>query len=121
MELISRELSSPTLSLPGITLSSAGSYDVVITGSCGSVTSNAALLTVAEMPQITLQPVDQEICEGSDVSFSVAATGTNLTYQWRRNGTILPGKTTPLLSLNRCYCLHNQAIMMCLFMVNVTH
>ena len=90
---------SQTLSLPGITLSSAGNYDVVITGSCGSITSNTALLTVAELPQITLQPVDQEICEGSDVSFSIAATGTNLTYQWRRNGTILPGKTTPLLSL----------------------
>ena len=73
---------------------------MVITGSCGSVTSNAALLTVAVMPQITLQPVDQELCEGSDVSFSVAATGTNLTYQWRRNGTILPGMTTPILSLN---------------------
>ncbi len=90
---------SQTLSLPGITISSAGNYDVVITGSCGSVTSNAVLLTVAELPQITLQPVDQEICEGSDVSFSIAATGTNLTYQWRRNGTNLAGMTTPLLSL----------------------
>ncbi len=91
---------NPSLSLPAVTPSSAASYDVVITGTCGSATSNPALLTVAEIPQITLQPVDQELCEGSDASFSVAATGTNITYQWRRNGILLAGKTASLLSLN---------------------
>jgi gliding motility-associated-like protein len=88
-----------TLALNNITVSSAGNYDVVITGTCGSATSNTALLTVDVKPQITAQPGDQEVCEGSDVNLSVTATGANLTYQWRRNGTILPGKTAPVLTL----------------------
>jgi hypothetical protein len=84
---------SAVLTLNGITLSSAGNYDVVITGSCGNITSNAAALTVAVKPQITAQPVDVEICEGSDAAFSVTASGTAISYQWRRNTVNLAGQT----------------------------
>jgi len=90
---------SQSLTLTNIASSAAGNYDVVITGTCGTATSNAASLTVAEQPQITVQPMDQEICEGSDVTFSITASGTALSYQWRRNGTNLPGETTPILSI----------------------
>ncbi len=89
-----------TLMLTGITPLNAGNYDVIINGTCGSVTSNVAALTVAFNPVITVQPVDQPpVCEGSDVSFSVTATGTNLTYQWRKDGTNLTGQTAATLSL----------------------
>jgi gliding motility-associated-like protein len=88
-----------SLTLSSITPSSAGNYDVVITGTCGSATSNAAMLTVAVKPQINAQPSDQEICEGSDVTFTVTASGTGLAYQWRRDGTNLPGQTSPVLTI----------------------
>lgn len=38
-------------------------------------------------PIIPTEPVNQTVCVGSSVSFSVAATGVMLTYQWRR-GTV---------------------------------
>ena len=57
------------------------------------------MLTVAIPPQITVNPVDQEICEGSDITFGVTASGTGLTYQWRRNGSAIAGQTAPILSL----------------------
>ncbi len=90
---------NPVLTLNNITTANAGTYDVVITGTCGNVTSNTATLTVALNPVITGQPVGDQVCEGSDVSFSVAATGTALTYQWRKDGAALAGQTASVLSL----------------------
>ena len=40
-------------------------------------------------PTLFLNPENQTVCAGSPVSFSVFATGTNLTYRWRRNGVNL--------------------------------
>ena len=39
------------------------------------------------VPAITTQPTAQTICAGSSVSFSVAATGTGLSYQWKKGAT----------------------------------
>ncbi|MEI7726590.1 MAG: ice-binding family protein [Bacteroidota bacterium] len=57
-------------------------------------------------PVITAQPVNQTICNGGPISFSVAATGTGLTYQWRKgslniaNGGNISGASTETLSIN---------------------
>ena len=72
----------------------AGSYTVVVTNVAGSVTSAVATLTVNLPPFITTQPLSQTVNAGAPVSFSVAATNTPpLSYQWRRNGTIIAGAT----------------------------
>src|SRR5436309_9091493 len=34
-------------------------------------------------PSISIQPSDDTICDGSAASFSVVASGSVLTYQWR--------------------------------------
>ena len=62
------------------------SYDVVVTGSCGTVTSSVASLTVNEPPMISSYPVSQTKCIGEAHTFSVTASGTGLNYQWRKNG-----------------------------------
>ena len=53
---------------------------------------------VADPPQVTVHPVDQtNILPGSNVSFSVTATGTTqLSYQWQKDGVDLTdvGSTT---------------------------
>jgi outer membrane protein assembly factor BamB len=71
---------------------------VVISNSSGSVTSRAARLSVtagASPPTITTQPADQSIHAGQTATFSVLATGSApLSYQWRRNGTAIPGATS---------------------------
>ncbi|HWN97660.1 MAG TPA: immunoglobulin domain-containing protein, partial [Blastocatellia bacterium] len=51
-------------------------------------------------PTITSQPSNQTVCERASASFSVTATGTGLTYQWRKNSTNLGGATSPSLTLN---------------------
>jgi hypothetical protein len=60
-------------------------YQVVVTNSCGSTTSNSATLTVNPATVITTHPSNATICEGTtSQSFSVAATGFGtLTYQWQ--------------------------------------
>ena len=86
-----------TLALTAATLGDAGSYTVVVTNQAGTVTSNAATLTVtpvAVAPAITTQPASLTLAVGLPASFTVAATGTApLTYQWSKNGTPLSGAT----------------------------
>ncbi len=57
------------------------------------VASSAATLTVNPATAITTQPASQTRIAGQSVTFSVVATGANLTYQWRRNGANIPGAT----------------------------
>ena len=44
-------------------------------------------------PSITAQPVDSTVLTGGLASFSVTAKGTNVTYQWKKNGTAIAGAT----------------------------
>ena len=81
-----------TLTLTNATTADAGSYDVVISGTCTpSVTSDAVAVTINTAPSITTQPVaPTATCSGSGTqTISVAATGTNVTYTWRKGGTAL--------------------------------
>jgi hypothetical protein len=72
-------------------------FVVVVSNSAGSVTSNAATLTVntsAVAPSITMQPASQTVTVGQTATFSVVATGTApLSYQWQKNGTAITGAT----------------------------
>jgi hypothetical protein len=65
-------------------------------------TSPGALTIIAQPPAITTQPLSRIVYSGSNVSFTVVATGTApMNYQWRWNGTNLTGAgaTTPTLTL----------------------
>lgn len=82
---------SAALSIANAQESATGDYDVVVSNSVGSVTSNLAEVTVVPAaPSITTQPVAQTATAGGAASFTVAATGSApLTYQWRRGGSPL--------------------------------
>ena len=61
----------------------------------------AGLLNVAR-PTITRQPTSQTVLEGTDVMFTVTATGTQpIRYQWRYNGNNLAGATSANYSISR--------------------
>lgn len=47
----------------------------------------------AQAPVITAPPLTKLVVAGQPVSFSVTATGANLTYQWKRTGQSIPGAT----------------------------
>lgn len=52
-------------------------------------------------PLISVQPVGQVVCAGTNLSLVVSAVGTGtLTYQWRLNGSNLSGATGASLALN---------------------
>lgn len=49
----------------------------------GVVNSNCATLTVVTSVTVTGQPANQTVCEGGNASFTAAASGTGLSYQWQ--------------------------------------
>ena len=75
-----------------INAGNAGNYSVIVHSDCGAdVTSNAAALTVNPVTAITTQPVALTQCAGTNATFTVVANGTAITYQWRKDGTDIPG------------------------------
>jgi hypothetical protein len=103
---------SATLTLSNITLALNG-YEfrcLLSNAGCPSVTtSSSAVLTVQALPSITSQPVARTVCLGSGTSYSVAAQGTSLIYQWQvnmgsgftsvSNGAVYNGATGATLTL----------------------
>lgn len=96
---------SAVFTIPAAAPADAGGYSVVVTNSAGSATSPAASLAVNPgpapvAPAITTQPTGLVVIPGVTATFAVAATGSGpLAYQWRRNGTDLPGATASVLTL----------------------
>src|SRR4029079_16844991 len=64
----------------------ASTYAVVITNTVGSVTSAVVTLAVIDPPVIQTQPVSLTNGVGTLATFTVAAQGTSLVYQWKKNG-----------------------------------
>jgi outer membrane protein assembly factor BamB len=92
---------SPNLLVPAALDTSAGNYSVVVANAAGSITSAVANLIVVLPPKITQQPVPHVGAVGANASFSVTATSSvPVTYQWRFNGTNLPGATATNLVVN---------------------
>lgn len=63
-------------------------------GEVGDVTPSPTVL-----PRITQGPASISVPPGRAAGFSVTATGPALSYQWRRNGTDIPGATGATYSI----------------------
>jgi alpha-tubulin suppressor-like RCC1 family protein len=71
----------------------AGAYAVMVSNAHGSVKSTPAVLSLVPL-LIKSQPQNQVTFIGATVTFKVEAySGAPLSYQWRFNGTDLPGAT----------------------------
>lgn len=83
----------------------AGTYTATVSnvynGSTYTLTTTPAVLTVITTPPtITTQPVSQTVVAGGNVTFSVAATGTEpILYRWNRNGVEIEGSTATALAI----------------------
>ncbi len=88
-------------------------YRAVASANCGITNSNAGILTVSTGPVITTQPATSNItCIGGNVTYTIAANGSGLSYQWQvstsgaggpwnniSNGSVYSGVTTGTLTI----------------------
>lgn len=73
---------TPTLTLTNVLAADSANYQVILTNSSGSATSDVVTLTVVD-PTILTQPVNQTRLVSGNALFTVSAAGTpTLTYQW---------------------------------------
>ncbi|MET0623280.1 MAG: immunoglobulin domain-containing protein [Pyrinomonadaceae bacterium] len=91
---------SDTHSLSNVQDADAATYTVVVSNAAGAATSVGAALAVITPPSISLQPEPQTVNAGATANFFVSAGGTApLGYQWRRDGSDIPGATSPSLAV----------------------
>ena len=88
-----------TYTLGNVQFGDAGNYSVFAINAAGGVTSSNAVLNVGIMPAITAQPVSLTITQGQSASFTVGATGTPLSYNWRKFGVSIPGATNAIYTI----------------------
>ncbi|MGK4567657.1 immunoglobulin domain-containing protein [Flavobacterium sp. 3HN19-14] len=78
-----------------------GNYTVVITNTCGTVTSQPSSLLVPDPIAITTQPQGSTVCEDDQITISATVTGDGLHFQWFKDTTTqLPGETNSTLIIN---------------------
>ena len=59
-----------------------------------------SLCTCCSAPVILTPPADQNKCADSTATYNVAASGSDLAYQWYKGTNLLAGKTASSLSLS---------------------
>lgn len=73
---------------PSIVTTTKGTYFGTVTGLCGSVVSNAAIVSAGAATTITaISATDNAVGFGSTTSISVIVPGTGLSYLWSNGGT----------------------------------
>ena len=95
------------LTISPVALDDSGTYRVIVSNSLGSAVSLNAFLTVkpkvvviSYAPVIHEHPSSKNTVVGDSVIFAVIATGTGpLSYQWQKNGVMLPGATSMYLKI----------------------
>ncbi|MDB6028696.1 MAG: hypothetical protein JWM68_4919 [Verrucomicrobiales bacterium] len=88
------------LQITNASSSHSGNYDVIVSNSVGTITSDIAALTVNLPPVITIPPDSQVVLEGQDASFFVSVSGTApFNYQWSKNGVNIPAATNDTLTI----------------------
>jgi hypothetical protein len=93
--------------MTAMTYDAATNYNVVVSSEYSATdTSSYASLVINTAPTITTEPIKQMANVGSSISFTVIATGTNITYQWKKgfvnivNGGNISGATSATLTIN---------------------
>ncbi len=95
-----RPLTGATASTFTFTMKESEFYWVRVTSGCDGTATDSDEILYSVQPKITANPDDASICKlGDPATFSVTVTGTYLSYEWRRNGSLLPGENGPTLTI----------------------
>lgn len=101
------EATSPALELTTASLADAGTYSLKMTNAVGSTILDYAVVKMVQ-PVIT---GPAQAASGKPLTLKVQTAGTGLTYQWMDDGTVLQGKTTPIITvvptegMHQYYCV----------------
>ncbi len=82
------------------TTADMGTYVCVVKNIAATIPSNGAFVTVLGIPTVNVHPVPTTVISGAPFSFSVAASGLNLSYQWQRNLQDIPGANASTYAVN---------------------
>jgi hypothetical protein len=117
----SSTLSNPTI-LPAVA-ADAGTY-VVSSSIGGCITADTINVSILSLPAVTSQPTTSTICAGSNTSFSITATGSNISYQWQvntgsgfanvTNGGVYSNATTNTLDITGALASMNGYLYQCI-------
>ncbi len=89
-----------TLSLVNVQPGQAGDYSAVVFNQAGSVVSAGARLIINRVPTILVPPTNTFARIGANTPFTVTAVGNGLLrYQWRFNGSNIPGATNAAMNI----------------------
>ncbi len=90
------------LTINGLTSADVGEYVLRAAFATNSDqwAEGTADVAFGSAPVITGNPQSTSVCEGNSVTLSVTATAQGtLQYQWFKDGTVIAGETTPLLTI----------------------
>lgn len=94
------QVTDSVLNIPSLANTDQGVYSVQVMNSCNQVSSEKTInVAVRELPMIVLQPRDTTAIEGTLASMRIIASGTDIRYQWRKNGVNRPGDTNAVLTI----------------------
>ena len=89
-----------------------GAGDIVVTGNgvLSSVSTRAFVMTVPKWIAAIQFPPNKTVNMGGSATFSLKTNGTDtLTYQWYKNGTMMPGATGTSMSFTNVSCASGDA------------
>ena len=97
--LLDDNTSATPIATPTVTTT----FEVTIDDGAGQTVTESVLVTVNPLPTVDTEPTDQTVCISQDATFTVAATGSGLTYQWQEDTgggfTSLVGETNASLTV----------------------
>lgn len=92
--------SSAVYSIGTVATTHSGDYYCIVTNACTSVQSNTKTLTVNTVPAITQQSGDTSICSGTNLTLSIATSGsTPMSYQWYKGSSPIGGAVNSLFPM----------------------
>jgi hypothetical protein len=81
-------------------LGAQGFYGCEISSPCGATkATDDAEINIWRAPEIETQPTDKFACEGETIQFTVMADGTQIEFQWYKDGKEIKGETMPDLTI----------------------
>jgi len=104
---------SATLTLTSVTTTTHNGkkYKCRVKNPHGQIVTNTVTLNVTvnvSVPQITVQPVNVTVAAGSNATFTLTASGENLTYRWVEGvADTIAGATSATLTINSVTTTHN--------------